>query len=74
MPGRRGNAYDRIELQVLRDGDEARPASVWVYVVSAKSEREHVTNAEYKRLLTEGARHWGLPQAYIALLDALPTG
>ena len=71
VPGRANNAYDRIEVQVLQDGDEARSATAWVYVVSTKLEREQIPNAEYKRLMTEGARYWGLPQAYIALLDAI---
>src|SRR5262245_10915381 len=72
VPGGTNNAYDRVELQVFQDGDEARSTSVWIYVVNAKSEAEHVPNAEYKRLITGGARHWGLPQQYIALLDAIP--
>ena len=71
VPGRRGNAYERIELKVLREGDEAQPVTAWIYVVADKSEREHVTSAEYKRLVTEGARHWRLPEAYIALLEAI---
>jgi gamma-glutamylcyclotransferase (GGCT)/AIG2-like uncharacterized protein YtfP len=71
--GRATNAYDRIELKVLEEGDEARPTTAWIYVVNAKSEREHIPNAEYKRLMTEGARYWGLPQAYIALLDAIES-
>lgn len=74
VPGRTNNAYDRIEVQVVQDGDEARPATAWVYVVSTKSERELIPNAEYKRLMTEGARYWGLPPPYIELLDAIRTG
>ena len=73
VPGRRDNAYARIELRVLRDGDDTQPAAAWIYVVRDKSEREHPTNAEYKRLMTEGARHWRLPPSYIALLDAIQT-
>jgi gamma-glutamylcyclotransferase (GGCT)/AIG2-like uncharacterized protein YtfP len=71
--GRANNAYDRVELQVHREGDAARPIMVWIYVVNAKSEVEHIPNAEYKRLMTGGARYWGLPQAYIALLDTIPV-
>ena len=71
VPGRPNNAYDRIELEVLQDGDEARPTTAWIYVVNAKSEREHTPNAEYKRLMTEGARYWGLPDSYTALLEAI---
>ena len=56
--GRANNAYDRIEAQVLQNGDEARGTTAWIYVVNAKSEREHVPNVEYKRLMTDGARHW----------------
>ena len=71
VPGRANNAYDRIEVQVLPEGDGMRPLTTWVYVVCSKSEIEHIPNAEYKRHLTEGARHWNLPPAYIALLDAI---
>ena len=71
VPGGRNNAYERIELQVLRHGDAAQPTAAWIYVVCDKSEREHAPSAEYKRLLTEGARHWRLPQPYIAMLDAI---
>jgi gamma-glutamylcyclotransferase (GGCT)/AIG2-like uncharacterized protein YtfP len=74
VPGRRNNAYNRIELQVLRDGDERQPVAAWIYVVCDRSEREHAPNAEYKGLLTAGARHWQLPQPYIALLDAIDEG
>ena len=71
VPGNRGNAYERVELTMLQEGDAARPVVAWIYVVADKSEREHVTSAEYKRLLTEGARHWKLPETYVALLDAI---
>ena len=71
--GRPTNAYDRIEVQVLQEGDDSRPTTAWVYVVNAKSERPHIPNAEYMRLMTEGARYWGLPQPYIALLDTIPV-
>jgi gamma-glutamylcyclotransferase (GGCT)/AIG2-like uncharacterized protein YtfP len=72
VPGRQGNAYERIELSMLREGDPAQPVTAWIYVVADKAEQEHVTNAEYKRLMTEGARHWSLPQDYIERLDDLP--
>jgi hypothetical protein len=29
------------------------------------------SNAEYKRLILEGARHWNLPATYLALLEAI---
>jgi gamma-glutamylcyclotransferase (GGCT)/AIG2-like uncharacterized protein YtfP len=28
-------------------------------------------NAEYRRLLVEGAKHWKLPESYVALLEAI---
>jgi len=71
VPGRAHNAYQRIELPVHRHGAADPPALAWVYVVCDKSPREHAPNAEYKRLMTGGARHWGLPAPYIALLDAI---
>ena len=73
VPGASGNAYDRIELQVLQDGNTGRPLRAWIYVVCDKSDREHPTSAEYKRLVTEGARYWKLPPSYIAQLDAIPV-
>src|SRR5258706_9863699 len=73
VPGGVNNAYERVELRVLRDGDEAQPVAAWIYVVSAKLEQPQVPNPEYKRLMTEGARHWRLPPSYIALLDAIGT-
>jgi len=73
VPGRLDNAYERIELRVLREGDEAQPAAAWIYVVPDKSEREHAPSAEYKGLMTEGARYWHLPAAYTAILDAIKS-
>src|SRR5262245_41566749 len=35
--GQAGNAYDRIETTVFRDGATAQPVTAWIYVVCAKS-------------------------------------
>ena len=72
LAGRTRNAYERVELTVLHNG-QSQPAAAWIYVVCEKSDREHAPNAEYKRLMTEGARYWGLPQEYVSRLDALPV-
>jgi hypothetical protein len=28
-------------------------------------------NAEYKRLIVEGAKHWGIPAVYLSMLEAI---
>ena len=42
----------------------------WVYVAEKEISPPR-PNGLYKRLIVEGARHWGLPQGYIEMLEKL---
>jgi gamma-glutamylcyclotransferase (GGCT)/AIG2-like uncharacterized protein YtfP len=69
-PGRSENAYIREERHVYSDGNEQRPLSVFIYFAE-RQENPSLPNAEYKRLIVEGARYWHLPDAYIQELEQI---
>jgi gamma-glutamylcyclotransferase (GGCT)/AIG2-like uncharacterized protein YtfP len=64
------DGYRREILPVYALGDGARPLEALVYVAEIET-NVPLPNAEYKRLLLEGAQHWKLPAAYLAVLEAL---
>lgn len=65
-------SYEREPQQVLLlDSQEEVPA--WVYVANATSSGPVWPTAEYKTVLVEGARYWGLPSEHIATLEIIPT-
>jgi hypothetical protein len=43
-----------------------------VYVAEIES-NVPMPNAEYKRLIVDGAKHWNLPPAYLSMLEAIQT-
>jgi len=62
------DGYCRETLLLQSDGGQPLPALVYV------AEREHnvpLPNAEYKGLLIEGAKHWGVPELYLTTLEAI---
>lgn len=65
------NAYDRIEVTVLQDGDPAQPVRAELYVVQEKSPEVLHPNREYLTLLVDGATENGLPESYCTMLRQL---
>ena len=62
------DGYRRETLMVHCEGEQALTALVYV----AEPETNVPSpNAEYKRLMIEGAKHWGLPHLYLAVLEAI---
>lgn len=69
-PRRTKNAYVREQRHVLADGDESKPMAVWVYFAS-KQKNPPLPSANYKKLVTDGARFWHLPAEYIEALEKI---
>ncbi|MBI4446898.1 MAG: gamma-glutamylcyclotransferase [Acidobacteria bacterium] len=65
-------AYVRKQWDILEDGKTDKPLNVWVYFANRQN-KPPLPNAEYKRLIVEGARHWCLPAEYIRQLEQIPT-
>jgi len=64
------SAYRRTDVQV-----EMEPGiveEVLTYVVASR-EGPFTPSEDYKRLLVEGARHWGLPESYQQFLESIAT-
>jgi gamma-glutamylcyclotransferase (GGCT)/AIG2-like uncharacterized protein YtfP len=62
------DGYRRETLMVRSDVGE--PLTALVYI----AELEHnvpLPSAEYKQLIVEGAKHWRVPNAYLATLEAI---
>ena len=64
------DGYRRELTPVYALGDGAQPLVVLIYVAEIETNVPR-SNAEYKRLILEGARHWSLPASYLALLEAI---
>lgn len=59
----------RRETLVVHD-ETGQRFDVLVYI--AQLERNvPPPNAEYKRLIVEGAKHWGIPRIYLAMLETI---
>ena len=69
-PGREENAYWRQECTVFRDGDLQQPLPVWAYFAKREA-NSPPPSAEYKRLILDGARYWGLPEDYVRELEQI---
>jgi gamma-glutamylcyclotransferase (GGCT)/AIG2-like uncharacterized protein YtfP len=69
VPGREENDYWRKEIVVYpkRDGEWL---TVSVYFPQEQDDPPLPT-AEYKRLIVDGARFWGLPATYVLELEAI---
>ncbi|HEY7715990.1 MAG TPA: gamma-glutamylcyclotransferase family protein [Candidatus Binatia bacterium] len=64
------DGYRRETLVV--QSDSGQPLMALVYV--AELERNvPLPNAEYKRLIVEGAKHWRVPNVYLATLEAIQS-
>ncbi len=64
------DGYRREVLSVypLEDGESPFDALVYIAAVEDNVPRP---NAEYRRLIIEGAKHWNLPAPYLAVLEAI---
>lgn len=51
-------------------GNGDKPIEVLLYIAE-KEPNPPLPNAEYKRLMVEGARHWKLPQTYLEMLEKI---
>jgi gamma-glutamylcyclotransferase (GGCT)/AIG2-like uncharacterized protein YtfP len=64
------DGYRRETLAVYAAGAGDQIFAALVYV--AELERNvPLPNAEYKRLIVEGAKHWGIPAVYLSMLEAI---
>jgi gamma-glutamylcyclotransferase len=64
------DGYRREILQVHPSEEGKPPLGALVYV-AALEENVPRPNAEYRRLIVDGAKHWNLPVAYLTLLEAI---
>jgi hypothetical protein len=69
-PGRVQNSYTREERHVLIEGNRDKPIAAWVYFAQREA-NPPLPNAEYKRLIVEGAKFWHLPAHYVAELEKI---
>ena len=72
VPGRAENGYTREQRYVRTEG-EYRPMRVSLYFAT-KEPNPPAPSAEYRRLIVEGGRHWGLPDEYIDQLGQVKVG
>lgn len=66
------DGYRRETLPVFPAEKTDEPHDALVYVAAIEFDVPP-PNAEYKRLMVDGARHWGLPAAYRNMLEALKS-
>jgi len=69
-PGREENSYWRSPRIVFLDGDDRRPITAEAYFAEPESDPPPPSQA-YMALILSGARHWRLPDDYIAELEAI---
>lgn len=68
VPGGEDNSYTREEREVYPAGDGSNPLRVSVYL-PIPQQNPPLPTAVYRRLIVEGAKHWGLPAEYIRFLE-----
>jgi gamma-glutamylcyclotransferase (GGCT)/AIG2-like uncharacterized protein YtfP len=64
------DGYRREILPVDPNDNEAKLLDALVYVAEVES-NVPLPNAEYKRLILAGAKHWRLPTAYLKMLETI---
>ena len=67
------DGYRREKLPIEPIGNSSEVLNALVYI-AAIEKIVPPPNAEYRKLIVEGARHWNLPHAYVALLEAIEAG
>ena len=65
------NSYNQIDCVIDRDGDPTQQLSVTTYV-AVEQPNPPLPSEEYVALIVCGAKHWGLPEKYVALLEQIP--
>ncbi len=68
--GRSKNSYWRRDCLVFLDGDASRSLTVCCYFAEPEADPPP-PNRSYKSLIVNGARSWGLPDAYVAELERI---
>jgi gamma-glutamylcyclotransferase (GGCT)/AIG2-like uncharacterized protein YtfP len=66
------DGYHRTILPIFTSEKSNQPLEALVYVAAVELEVP-LPNVEYKRLMVEGAKHWGLPATYRIMLEAIET-
>ena len=66
------DGYRRQKVSVHAQDDGHHPLEVLTYIALAE-EIPPLPNTEYKRLILGGARHWKIPQDYLAMLEKIET-
>ncbi len=69
-PGRQTNSYWRRECMVFLDGEDTRPVISFIYFADTQP-NPPLPNQAYKNLILSGARHWHLPDEYLAELEQI---
>lgn len=64
------DGYRRQILPVFGLNREEVPFNALVYVAELEL-NVPLPNAEYRRLILEGAKHWNLPSPYLSLLESI---
>jgi gamma-glutamylcyclotransferase (GGCT)/AIG2-like uncharacterized protein YtfP len=64
------DGYRREILSVYAGGNGDQPLQALVYVAAIEADVP-LPNAEYKRVILEGAKHWRLPAAYLKMLEMI---
>lgn len=64
------DGYRREKVLVFQRGDGHHPIEVLIYIAE-KEDNAPLANAEYKRLIVEGAKHWNVPDSYRLVLEEI---
>jgi len=64
------DGYRREFLPVYPHNNGHQTISALVYVAEIET-NVPLPNAEYKRVILEGARHWALPEYYLSMLEKI---
>jgi gamma-glutamylcyclotransferase (GGCT)/AIG2-like uncharacterized protein YtfP len=70
-PGRASNAYERIAVVVLKDGDQADKMSAQTYVVCEPIEANPLPHPDYLGRIISGAEWIKAPPDYVAELKKI---
>ena len=66
-----GYRREFLSLTPANNGTNSITALVYVAEIDANVP---LPNAEYKRVMVEGAKHWQLPAPYLAMLEGIKAG
>jgi len=64
------NSYNRVQIEVLRNGKPATPITVFTYI-AVPQPKPPLPNADYRNTIIRGARASGLPEEYVKRLEAI---